>query len=126
LVEHLHGKEGVDGSSPSEGFANSLHLRLFRCRQGRRERASASRERPRAGDFSFDEALYCCAEDVCAASVRRPPSVHGPLGRELIEQRDRMRMAVAGQVAVVAVDHRDARADEARDREHRNAGAEGE
>jgi hypothetical protein len=21
LVEHLHGKEGVDGSSPSEGFA---------------------------------------------------------------------------------------------------------
>jgi hypothetical protein len=30
LVEHLHGKEGVDGSSPSEGFslyevpANSL------------------------------------------------------------------------------------------------------
>ena len=24
LVEHLHGKEGVDGSSPSEGFASSL------------------------------------------------------------------------------------------------------
>ena len=21
LVEHLHGKEGVDGSSPSEGFS---------------------------------------------------------------------------------------------------------
>src|SRR5213078_591532 len=24
LVEHLHGKEGVDGSSPSEGFTNCL------------------------------------------------------------------------------------------------------
>ena len=31
--------------------------------------------------------------------------------------------AVAGEVAVVAVDHRDARAHEARDREHRDAGA---
>jgi hypothetical protein len=23
LVEHLHGKEGVDGSSPSEGFTET-------------------------------------------------------------------------------------------------------
>ena len=37
-----------------------------------------------------------------------------------------MLVAVAGEVAVVAVDHRDARADEARDREHRHAGAERE
>src|SRR5437868_10545197 len=37
-----------------------------------------------------------------------------------------MHMAVTGEVAVVAVDHRDARADEARDGEHRNAGAERE
>src|SRR5947208_16949879 len=37
-----------------------------------------------------------------------------------------MHMAVAGEVAVVAVDHRNARADEARDGEHRNAGAERE
>ena len=37
-----------------------------------------------------------------------------------------MLMTVAGEVAVVAVDHRDARADEARDREHRNAGPAGE
>jgi hypothetical protein len=27
LVEHLHGKEGVDGSSPSEGFAGKGPLR---------------------------------------------------------------------------------------------------
>jgi hypothetical protein len=29
LVEHLHGKEGVDGSSPSEGFAISLQITCF-------------------------------------------------------------------------------------------------
>jgi hypothetical protein len=34
--------------------------------------------------------------------------------------------AVAGEVAVVMVDHRDARAHEAGDREHRNAGAQSE
>jgi hypothetical protein len=38
LVEHLHGKEGVDGSSPSEGFAKppqmSGFLRLFVVRVG--------------------------------------------------------------------------------------------
>jgi hypothetical protein len=31
LVEHLHGKEGVSGSSPEEGFEKPLHKRLFRC-----------------------------------------------------------------------------------------------
>ena len=29
LVEHLHGKEGVDGSSPSEGSAKSLLTGIF-------------------------------------------------------------------------------------------------
>src|SRR5947209_4164047 len=29
LVEHLHGKEGVDGSSPSEGSAKVLETGLF-------------------------------------------------------------------------------------------------
>ena len=65
-------------------------------------------------------------ERVCAAAGRRPPSVHRPLERERVEQRDRMHMAVTGEMAVVAVDHRDARADEARDGEHRNTGAERE
>jgi hypothetical protein len=35
LVEHLHGKEGVNGSSPSEGFANlpqiAILVRLKSC-----------------------------------------------------------------------------------------------
>ena len=65
-------------------------------------------------------------ERVCVSSVRRPRSVHRPLQRERVEQRDPMHIAVTGEVAVVAVDHRDARTDEARDREHRNAGAERE
>jgi hypothetical protein len=30
LVEHLHGKEGVDGSSPSEGL-KSLQIYYFCC-----------------------------------------------------------------------------------------------
>ena len=29
LVEHLHGKEGVDGSSPSEGFAKAAQTAAF-------------------------------------------------------------------------------------------------
>ena len=29
LPESFHGKEGVDGSSPSEGFAKALHKRCF-------------------------------------------------------------------------------------------------
>jgi hypothetical protein len=29
LVEHLHGKEGVDGSSPSEGFRKGQQMALF-------------------------------------------------------------------------------------------------
>src|SRR5207302_2437584 len=29
LVEHLHGKEGVDGSSPSEGSAKAPHVGTF-------------------------------------------------------------------------------------------------
>jgi len=55
---------------------------------------------------------------------RRPRGVHRPLERERVEKRDGMLTAVVGQVAVVAVDHRDARAHEAGDGEHRHAGAE--
>src|SRR6266511_560416 len=29
LVEHLHGKEGVDGSSPSEGSTKTPHVGAF-------------------------------------------------------------------------------------------------
>jgi len=66
------------------------------------------------------------AERVCAASIRRPPSVHHPFERERVEQRDRMHMAVTGEMAVMTVDHRDARTDETRDGEHGYPGAERE
>ena len=64
------------------------------------------------------------ADRLCVTLMRRPPSVHGSFDREGVQERDGVFAAVAGEVAVVAVDHRDARAHEARDREHRDAGAQ--
>src|SRR4029450_13375468 len=66
------------------------------------------------------------AERLCAPPFRGPPSVHGPLNRERVEERNGVFAAVAGEITVVAVDHRDARAHEAGDREYRHAGAERE
>ena len=56
FVEPSDGKEGVNGSSPLEGFRKFLLISSFRCRQRRRERPSASTERPRAGESVSDEA----------------------------------------------------------------------
>jgi hypothetical protein len=47
------GKEGVDGSSPSEGFAKCLLINFFCLPAGRRLRLSASTERPRPGATAF-------------------------------------------------------------------------
>jgi hypothetical protein len=47
LPEAFHGKEGVDGSSPSEGFEKSLLFSSFCLRTGRRLGVPASTERPR-------------------------------------------------------------------------------
>ena len=63
---------------------------------------------------------------LCGPARRRPPSVHRPLERERIEERDGVLVAVDREVAVVKVDHRDARAHEPREREYRHAGAERE
>jgi hypothetical protein len=57
---------------------------------------------------------------------RRPPSVHGPLEGQRVEERHGVLVAVDCEVAVVEIDHRDARAHEPWEREHRDAGAEGE
>ena len=43
---------------------------------------------------------------------RRPPSVHGPFEGERVEERDGVLVTVDREVAVVKVDHRDARAHE--------------
>jgi hypothetical protein len=58
-----------------------------------------------------------------AASTERP---RGGLRSEDIKKGDRMFATVASQVAVVAVDHRQARAHEPRQLEDRNTGAESE
>jgi hypothetical protein len=49
---------------------------------------------------------------LCGLAGRCPPSVHGPFERERVEQRDGVLVAVDREVAVVKVDHRDARAHE--------------
>jgi hypothetical protein len=46
LVEHLHGKEGVNGSSPLEGFTKFLLIDSFCLRVRRRFWVSTSTERP--------------------------------------------------------------------------------
>jgi hypothetical protein len=46
------------------------------------------------------------------ASGSTSPSVHGPLERERVEERDGVLVAVDREMAVVEVDHRDARAHE--------------
>ena len=56
----INGKQGVNGSSPLEGFSKFLLISSFRCRSGRREQASAPTERPRAGESVSDEAANRC------------------------------------------------------------------
>src|ERR671937_2817139 len=47
-----HGKEGVRGSSPREGFPSSLLIRFFRRLVRRRKHGAASTERPRPAAFA--------------------------------------------------------------------------
>src|SRR5262249_22829832 len=49
LVEHLHGKEGVDGSSPSEGFPKAPANSAFVCLNRQR----LSRAGTRGGSLTF-------------------------------------------------------------------------
>jgi hypothetical protein len=52
-----HGKEGVDGSSPSEGFAKSLQITTFRPLLRRHGQGATSTERPRAGESASSAAV---------------------------------------------------------------------
>jgi hypothetical protein len=53
-----------------------------------------------------------CAVPLCRPAGRRSPSVHGPFEGERVEERDGVLVAVDREMAVVEVDHRDARAHE--------------
>ena len=89
------GKEGVDGSSPSEGFRLSPAHAVFCCL------ARAA----------------CSLRDVHRAST----NVHRRRV-QFIEEANRMFPPVAREVAVVAVDHGQAGAHVARKLERRDAG----
>src|SRR2546427_3170987 len=69
LVEHLHGKEGVDGSSPSEGSAKA----------------------PQGGAFSFRPSSAFLSVGVhgkrCGKSSLRSPSHAGLRGERALENR---------------------------------------
>jgi hypothetical protein len=68
LVEHLHGKEGVDGSSPSEGLQKRRTSALLRSGRLARHRA--------CGGYG---AVYG------AFALARPYSLTGERGSDLIE-----------------------------------------
>ena len=53
-VEHLHGKEGVDGSSPSEGFEKGLDSRRRERARRARPRFDRGRPSPRLGQDGQD------------------------------------------------------------------------
>src|SRR5215211_7931003 len=97
----VDGKEGVDGSSPSEGLK-------FAC--------------------LADVSVVCAGG---AIGLRRPPNVHQRppwtlSGARVVEQADRMFATAAGEVAVVAVDHGQAGAHVAGEVEGGGAGTERE
>jgi hypothetical protein len=109
-----NGKEGVDGSSPSEGFSETPASETF---------SFSSEAHFRTGDVHETSTAPNVGESVAASSLSpcrfpltRLPSIwrpHGGLVCVGIEKRDGVLSAVACQVAVVLVDHREAGAHEA-------------
>src|SRR5919106_1549855 len=79
LPESFHGKEGVDGSSPSEGFAISLQISPFRWRCWRRVWVSTSTERPPpcriASAVAQKRRRDVASRSFGATSTQRPPPV---------------------------------------------------
>src|SRR5919201_5504551 len=71
------GKEGVDGSSPSEGFEKFLQISSFCLLAGRRLRPSASTERPPPLGIAFAEGRKGWSDAALrsfeSASTQRPP-----------------------------------------------------
>jgi hypothetical protein len=67
LVEHLHGKEGVDGSSPSEGFTKAPQIAEFCSHSGQ--------QRPREGALRVRSAVsdeFGSTAASASASIARP------------------------------------------------------
>ncbi len=77
----VDGKEGVNGSSPLEGFSKLLLLSSFSSRTRRRLGAPASTERPPLAATAFCGRGIAVADLLCVTLIRRPPGVHGPFNR---------------------------------------------
>src|ERR1700688_2876294 len=100
LVEHLHGKEGVNGSSPLEGFTKFCCSAPF-LRE--RDDGWAPRRPPSVHGSPRPLSAGCgiaVADLLCVTLMRRPPSVHGSFNREGIQERDGVFAAAAGEVPV--------------------------
>ncbi len=99
----LHGKEGVDGSSPSEGSGKFLLISPFRlpARDPSWLRRPPSVHRPPRCAFTGPGNRVTVRP--CGPARRRPPSVHGPFERERVEERDGVLVAVDCEVAVVEI-----------------------
>jgi hypothetical protein len=89
LPERFRGREGVDGSSPSEGFRKFLLISSFRCRSRRQGRASASTERPRAGESVPIRLRIAVAERITTASVQRPRNARSSASASVARLRAR-------------------------------------
>ena len=77
----VDGKEGVDGSSPSEGFSEAPAQQLFRCPWRRRFGAAASTKRPPLQtSVSY---RWCNRSRRAGLRIlrRRPPDVHAAESR---------------------------------------------
>jgi hypothetical protein len=72
LPESFHGKEGVDGSSPSEGSAKAPQIGVFLFRISLRETQCAVGMEPFYGAFSLRDARNASRMAVAIASRRRP------------------------------------------------------
>jgi hypothetical protein len=118
-------KEGVDGSSRQRASSKSLHRGFFYCWGRRRTAGATSTKRPpvrqvvpAAGARTLCWSGFAAfRSDVHRASTRSP-RLQG------VEEHHRVLAAVASEVAVVTVDHRQARAHEPREIEDGDAGAE--
>src|SRR5262249_34376654 len=88
----LYGKEGVDGSSPSEGFKKCPLMTPFRLPRARPVLASTSTERPPPDEMGFREAWKpsrCAALRACGpTSTQRPPPAQAPTRRAARRRAD--------------------------------------
>jgi hypothetical protein len=122
-----NGKEGVDGSSPSEGFREVPASKSFSFPSKATFQPGGVHNTSTAPNLGGSTAALSLSPR--GFPLPRPTSIWRPRGGVAcvgVEKRDRVLSAVAGQVAVVLVDHREACAHESGEIEDRDPRAERE